>query len=317
MQLDRDFDKWHRFGERSVTTLSEAKKQTAVSIREKGEVERMENDTIGKMFPGYGSRQCCTIRFLPATEKQAESLLKIAQAVQNDPSHVVHIILGHDDPGEILFAWTGSGYRMVLSFPMDDWNWTHPLLLQGDALSYDDVAEILTGILLEERDTDSFPVIMNGFREISSAIFEGTKSGQVSDESEADFLCRLNRVLERFDEWGTLDSAEDVLIQIFHGIAAGAKLPVPVDENGDPYLISFSSGPLYLVAFSSEERESTKAYAMGDLIRMCEETEACCGMVFNPDNEDPFVLSLDLLRAAIETGHGPVSKRPAEEGSEQ
>ena len=60
---------------------------------------------------------------------------------------------------------------MILVFPMEAFGWPNPLLLCGEKLAFEDVQEILCGICLEGRETDSFSVIMNSFRNITSVVF--------------------------------------------------------------------------------------------------------------------------------------------------
>ena len=60
---------------------------------------------------------------------------------------------------------------MELAFPMDDFGWSHPLVLRREDLTYENVRTILTGILLEKKDTDQIPEVMNGFRDITDAVY--------------------------------------------------------------------------------------------------------------------------------------------------
>lgn len=113
-----------------------------------------------------------SIHNLPAEERQINALLSIAEQLKEEPEHAVQLVLtNHDDPREIHFAWQNEGYKMILVFPMEDFDWPNPLLLCGEKLAFDDVQEILCGICLEGRETDSFSVIMNSFRNITSSVF--------------------------------------------------------------------------------------------------------------------------------------------------
>ncbi len=124
-----------------------------------------------------------TIHNLPAWEEQIEGLLTIAQLIKVQPEYAVELVMtNHDDPQEIHFAWQGDGYNVVLTFPMDDFGWTHPLLLACEGLPYEELSEILRGICLEGKDTDSIPVIMNHFRDITSTVYEKDKPDDSCEE---------------------------------------------------------------------------------------------------------------------------------------
>ena len=115
------------------------------------------------------------------------SLSEIAEQRGNEPEYAVGLVMTHhDDPRGIHFAWQDEGYRVILTFPMDDFGWPHPLVLCGDGLTYEELREILRGICLEGRGTESFPVIMNEFRNVKDAAFEasGADGGEGYDSEE-------------------------------------------------------------------------------------------------------------------------------------
>lgn len=123
-----------------------------------------------------------SIHDLPAEERQISALLSIAERLEKEPQYAVQLILtNHDDPREIHFAWQDEGYKMILVFPMEDYDWPNPLLLCGEKLAFDDVREILCGICLEGRETDSFSVLMNCFRNITSSVFGKTTTNTFCD----------------------------------------------------------------------------------------------------------------------------------------
>ena len=124
------------------------------------------------LFSGIEYYMRFTIHDLPAEEQQIDALLQIAEQLGNEQEYAVGLVMTHhDDPRGIHFAWQDEGYRVILTFPMDDFGWPHPLVLCGDGLTYEELREILRGICLEGRGTESFPVIMNEFRNVTDAAF--------------------------------------------------------------------------------------------------------------------------------------------------
>ncbi len=110
---------------------------------------------------------------LPADESQMEALSRFVDDLQNRPDVALVISLsGRDDPQEFLISFTDIGfYYMELSFPMDEFEWVHPLLLAHDSLSSEQVHEILDAVLVEMRDTGDVGVIGNEFRDVTSTVF--------------------------------------------------------------------------------------------------------------------------------------------------
>ena len=145
---------------------------------------------IEDLFEGIEYFQRYTIYDLPAEERQIDALLLIAQMIEAEPEYAVGLVLTHhDDPREIHFAWQDEGYRVILVFPMEDFGWPHPLLLCGDGLTYEELREILRGICLEGRGTESFPVVMNEFRNVTDVAFgasgvDGPDGGETYDTEE-------------------------------------------------------------------------------------------------------------------------------------
>ena len=112
-----------------------------------------------------------TINSLPANERQAGVLRQLTQRFKEEPEHAVKLMLpSHDDPREMYFAWQGDGYFMALAFPMEDFGWSHPLVLAADALAYDELENVLDGVLLEGKSTDEIPVVMEKMRNITDIV---------------------------------------------------------------------------------------------------------------------------------------------------
>lgn len=127
---------------------------------------------IEDLFWGVREFRRFTFQALPVEEWRVEQLLFLVQLVKVDPERALELFLPtHDDPKGILIAWQGESYKVVLGFPMEDFGWPNPLLLCGEGLAFEDVREIMRGILLEGRDTESIPVIMDRFRDVTSKAF--------------------------------------------------------------------------------------------------------------------------------------------------
>ena len=115
-----------------------------------------------------------TISTLPASDRQVESLLTIAQILKTDTSYILVIGLpNHDDPQELSVTYYDNGYYMELSFPMDDFGWSHRLVLARSEMSYEEVESVITGVLLNGLSTEEIPVVMEGFRDITDDVYGG------------------------------------------------------------------------------------------------------------------------------------------------
>ena len=137
---------------------------------------------IEDLFWGVKEFRRFTYHALPVEERQVEQLLFIIQLVKVDPEYALELFLPtHDDPKGILIAWQGEVYKAVLAFPMEDFGWPNPLLLCGEGLAFEDVREIIRGILLDGRDTESIPIIMDRFRDVTSKAFGDCPSDELLD----------------------------------------------------------------------------------------------------------------------------------------
>lgn len=127
---------------------------------------------IEDVLPGVSRFERFTIHGLPAAGRDVDALLTFAELLPVTPERALQLVLpGHDDPMEILLAWLEDGYSMFLLFPMEDFGWATPLVLRGEGLAFEDVREILRGICLEKKGTAGFPIVMNGFRDCTEAVF--------------------------------------------------------------------------------------------------------------------------------------------------
>ena len=156
----------------------QSRKHMVASYRELDEgdppfayVEARKKEFRRKEFsPAAPARE--VFRRLPASERDVEGILTFIEMMQLDPKRPMVVRLPrHDDPREIRVSYHNGVYSMELAFPMDDFGWSHPLVLRREGLTYENVRTILTGILLEKKDTDQIPEVMNGFRDITDAVY--------------------------------------------------------------------------------------------------------------------------------------------------
>ncbi len=127
---------------------------------------------IDALFEGIRYRESIGFHSLPANARQMEALLLLTRALRTDAEHMLELrFRGHDDPGGICLAWQGEGYRMLLLYPMEDFGWPNPLVLCGEDLTQEETEEILRGVCLERRETESFPIVQERFRDVTARAF--------------------------------------------------------------------------------------------------------------------------------------------------
>lgn len=264
---------------------------------------------IEDLFDGINVFQCFTIHSLPAKKEQVDALLSISQLLKNEPEHAIQLLLTtHDDPRTLNLAWQGEGYKMILSYPMEDFGWLNPLLLCGEELTLEDVQEIIRGICLDGRSTDSFPVITNHFRDVTNVAFSASTSNVSSDEESKAFIVILNRLLQSYIESPASETYDQILCHIFDGIANDNKLPVLIDSAADvhdkmPLFIRYEDGSESLALITDAEQIPVTGVKIRTLIQKCEQNENCRGLVFNYGMDNGFYIPLALLQAAIRAGY--------------
>ena len=127
---------------------------------------------IEDLFSGIQYWLGLKINSLPAEEQQIGALLQLTQRFAEEPEYAVKLTLpSHDDPRGMYFAWQGEGYFMVLAIPMEDYGWSHPLVLAAGGLAYGEVESVLEGVLLAGKSTDEIPVIMEKMKDITSTVY--------------------------------------------------------------------------------------------------------------------------------------------------
>ena len=111
------------------------------------------------------------IHQLPVNVNEITNYFKLLEMVEQrqDLNTVLQLPEGYQ-PQSVLISYTGRSYYMELSYPMDDFEWTHPLLLANYNLTIEEAADVLWFLLVE--GTDEIEIITNHFHEISSRIYE-------------------------------------------------------------------------------------------------------------------------------------------------
>ena len=109
---------------------------------------------------------------LPLNQRDLEDLLLIVRMLAFDKERILQIDLpGCDDPEEIRIAALENGYYLGLSFSMEDFGWTHPLLLAGEYLSVEDVLDVVSKVCGEGMSTGDIPVVMKKLKDVTTMVF--------------------------------------------------------------------------------------------------------------------------------------------------
>ncbi len=136
------------------------------------EAEKPEKKDLRKEY----TRECpviMVIKSLPAPQRQVADIRTFIELCQLDSKRGLKVELpNHDDPQEIWIDYRESGYYLELTFPMNDFGWSHPLVLAGDGLEYEDIESVLNGILLERKSTEEIPVVMESLKDVTESVFE-------------------------------------------------------------------------------------------------------------------------------------------------
>ena len=138
------------------------------------EAEKPEKKAVRKDY----TRECpvfLSFKSLPAPQQQISDIRTFVEQCQLDSKRGLMIELpNHDDPQEIRVEYLENGYYLELRYPMDDFGWSHPLVLAGDGLEYKDIESVLNRVLLEEKSTEEIPIIMELLRDITESVFGET-----------------------------------------------------------------------------------------------------------------------------------------------
>ena len=75
--------------------------------------------------------------------QQATNISNFVELQALDPSRVMKIELpGYDELQQIIVSYRDNSYYLELSVPMDDFDWTHPLVLAAGGLTFQEVYRI-------------------------------------------------------------------------------------------------------------------------------------------------------------------------------
>ncbi len=111
-------------------------------------------------------------RSLPAPQQQVKDLRIFVELCELDPKRGLKVELqNNNDPQEIWVEYRDNGYYLELSFPMDDFGWSHPLILASDGLGYKDIESVLNGILLDGKSTEEIPFVMESLKDVTKTVF--------------------------------------------------------------------------------------------------------------------------------------------------
>ncbi len=142
------------------------------------EAEKPAKKAVRKEY----TRECpvtMVFKSLPAPAQQVSDIRIFVELCQLDPKRGLKVeIPNYDDPREIWVEYRGNGYYLELSYPMDDFGWSHPLVLAGDGLEYKDIESVLNGILLEEKSTEELPVVVESLKDVTASVFGDTSNKQ-------------------------------------------------------------------------------------------------------------------------------------------
>ena len=115
-----------------------------------------------------------SIAHLPASEKQLSTLLSLIDFVKERQDTAVIINMCDKEqadnvPQRTMISSSADKIYMELEYPMNEWDWDHPLLLADSELMEDEAASVITSIFSE--CTDDNPIVFNCFRDITSYVY--------------------------------------------------------------------------------------------------------------------------------------------------
>ena len=259
---------------------------------------------IDELFDGIRYTMSFTINSLPATKEQMDGLYELTKQIKEEPEHLIQLILpNHDDPREFFIAWQGDGYRLILVFPMDDFDWPNPLLLSGENLSFDEFWEILEGVCMDGCTTDSFSIIEH-FHNVTDDVYGKTIHDESVNEESRQYCEKLNELINAYFEDETQENHNKIFIHIYEGMDKNVSLPVSLDvdpENkmAEPYFFEFEDKTnAMFVVLTWYEREVNPTFrwiSFKELTSICDETENCEGILLNSNKLNPIFFPLELL----------------------
>ena len=263
--------------------------------------------TIEELFDGIQYTMRFTINSLPATKEQMDGLYELTRQIKEEPEHLIQLVLpNHDDPKEFHVAWQGDGYRLILAFPMDDFDWPNPLLLSGEHLSFDELWEILEGVCQDECDTDSFPVIEH-FHDVTSDVYGETIPDKTINEGNRQYCKKLNELVNVYCEEESYEIEKKFLEHIHQGIERNVSLPVPLNidaENrkAEPVILNLEDDEKGLIVdLNSSDDPNSIWMSYRNIVRECHKRDNCKAVVFVTDCEMMMVCPVEMLCSNIDT----------------
>ena len=113
-----------------------------------------------------------TLNTLPMDERQLEAILTITRLLKIDSDHGLILLMPNNhDPREIRIRWIDDGYFVGFIYPMEEFGWSHPLLLGAVGLEYKDVEMLVTEICVNQTETEKIELVMNEFRDMTSQVY--------------------------------------------------------------------------------------------------------------------------------------------------
>ena len=113
-----------------------------------------------------------TLNTLPMDERQLEAILTITRLLKIDSDHGLILLMPNNhDPREIRIRWIDDGYFVGVNYPMEEFGWSHPLLLGAVGLEYKDVEMLVTEICVNQTETEKIELVMNEFRDMTSQVY--------------------------------------------------------------------------------------------------------------------------------------------------
>ena len=136
--------------------------------------------TINDLYNGIDYIMEFCITMFPATDEQMDGFFQIIQVLPEKPEYLVELVLpNYGYPREFHVAWQDNGYKVILVFPKDEDESSNPLLFAGEALSFEEVHEIIWGICKEEKEAEDIPLIGDAFHDVTDLVY-GRKMSMTS-----------------------------------------------------------------------------------------------------------------------------------------
>lgn len=257
------------------------------------------------LFDGINNVMRFTINELPATKEQMDGLFQVAQAIKDEPEYLVQIVLAnHDDPKEFHFGWQRDGYRLILVFPVGEFDGTWPLLLSGEHLSFHDLWEILEGVCQNGCGADSFPVI-DTFHNVTDDVFGETIVDESVNQENREYSEKLNELINAYSEDRTNNKKHNMVFRhIYEGREKDLSLPVVLNVDAEnkkeePFFFEFQDKTKALFVYVNAHKDSShpafRWISFREMTSICDEKKNCEGLLIVSDIQNAIHFPLELL----------------------